>query len=292
MSKISSNKFILGTVQMGLKYGVNNSIGQVSLKDSFKILNYAFENGITTLDSAEAYGNAHQVIGKFHKKNPNRKFKIITKLPINTNKEILSKVDNYLIELDVDQIEVLMFHSYESYRNNIEKFNLLKQLQFKDKIKSIGVSVYTNDEIEKVISNNDVDVIQVPFNLLDNANFREDILSLAKSKGKKIHSRSALLQGLFFKKIDDRNRIVKSLKNELKKIYSIIKKNNLSISELALGYCLNQKYIDNTLIGIDSIEQLKDNFKSLNYELDINIKNEVNSIKVNDKNLLNPSLWG
>ena len=290
MSKISSNKLILGTVQMGLNYGVNNSSGQVSLKDSFKILNYAFENGITTLDSAEAYGNAHEVIGKFHQENPNRKFKIITKLPEDINKQISKKVGTYLIDLNIDQIEVLMFHSYESYTNNIERFDLLKQLKINNKIKSIGVSVYTNDEIEKVLINDDVDVIQVPFNLLDNANLRESILIKAKSKGKKIHSRSALLQGLFFKKIDN-NNTVQSLKNELIKISDISKNSNIPISDLAISYCLNQKYIDKTLIGVDSLSQLKENFKSLNNILNTEVTNEINSIKVKNYNLLNPSLW-
>ena len=71
MSKILNNKLILGTVQMGLPYGINNSTGKVSLEDSLEILDYAFENGIKTLDTAEAYGNAHEVIGIFHHHNPN-----------------------------------------------------------------------------------------------------------------------------------------------------------------------------------------------------------------------------
>ena len=283
MSKISSNKLILGTVQMGLNYGVNNSSGQVSLKDSFKILNYAFENGITTLDSAEAYGNAHEVIGKFHQENPNRKFKIITKLPKDINKQISKKVDTYLIDLNIDQIEVLMFHSYESYTNNIERFDLLKQLKINNKIKSIGVSVYTNDEIEKVLINDDVDVIQVPFNLLDNANLRESILIKAKSKGKKIHSRSALLQGLFFKKIDN-NNTVQSLKNELIKISDISKNSNIP---KVFEVCANQKYIDNN--GDDSLSQLKENFKSV--KMSVRCVKSIEEIKVKNYNLLNPSLW-
>ena len=96
---------------MGLNYGVNNSSGQVSLKDSFKILNYAFENGITTLDSAEAYGNAHEVIGKFHQENPNKIFKVITKLPKDINKQISKKVDVYLIDLNIIAMRVTLIIS-------------------------------------------------------------------------------------------------------------------------------------------------------------------------------------
>ena len=191
----------------------------------------------------------------------------ITKLPKDINGHISKKVDTYLIDLNISHIEVLMFHSYESYNNNIEKFNLLKQLKINNKIKSIGVSVYTNDEIEKVLINDDVDVIQVPFNLLDNANLRETILIKAKSEGKIIHTRSALLQGLFFKDKNDSNKIVQNLKNELILLSHISKRDNASILQLALSYCLKQKYIDNVIIGVDSLNQLVDNLDTLNYIL-------------------------
>ena len=60
MSKISSNKLILGTVQFGLDYGINNKLGKPNFKQSCEILSKAFDNGITTLDTAEAYGRCSQ----------------------------------------------------------------------------------------------------------------------------------------------------------------------------------------------------------------------------------------
>ena len=66
---------------MGLDYGVNNTYGKISNRQSFEILSLAFSNGINILDTAEVYGNSHHIIGNFHYKNPSSKFKIITKLP-------------------------------------------------------------------------------------------------------------------------------------------------------------------------------------------------------------------
>tara|TARA_B110000003_G_scaffold272896_1_gene309643 strand:+ start:7874 stop:8752 length:879 start_codon:yes stop_codon:yes gene_type:complete len=291
MSKILNSKFILGTVQMGLTYGINNTKGKISLDNSLKILEYAFDNGIETLDSAESYGNAHQVIGIFHNKNLTKKFKVITKLPHQINEDIVKKVDRYLKELNITQLDTLMFHSYASYKDNIENFDVLKKLKSKNKIKNLGVSVYTNNEIDKVILNEDVNVIQVPFNLLDNINLRNDILKKAKSKGKIIHTRSALLQGLFFKDKNDSNMIVQNLKNELTLLSDISKRDNVSISELALSYCLNQKTIDNVLIGVDSMNQLINNIKTVNYSLKQKTIDSINAIKVQNLDLLNPSLW-
>jgi len=291
MSETLNSKFILGTVQMGLPYGINNTKGKVSLDDSLEILGHAFDNGIRILDSAEAYGNAHEIIGKFHNKYPHKIFKVITKLPNRKNVDILVKVEDYLKELNLNQLETLMFHSYDSYQNNIENFNILNKLKSEKKIKSIGVSVYTNDEIEKVILNDNIDIIQLPFNLFDNTNLRSDILMKAKSKGKIIHTRSALLQGLFFKDLNDTNNIVQKLKKELALISEISRKENTSISALALSYCLIQKTIDNVLIGVDSLNQLKDNIKSIHYKISPQIIEHINTIKIKNLDLLNPSLW-
>ncbi len=284
-------KLILGTVQFGLNYGINNTSGKVSLSDSLKILNCAYENGIKILDSAEAYGNAHEVIGKFHSKNPEKIFKVITKLPNQINDNIAKKVDGYLKELNINQIDTLMFHSYKSYNNNIKNLGIFNRLKSEKKIKKLGVSVYTNDEIKKIILNNDIDVIQLPFNLFDNVNLRDDILQKAKIKGKIIHTRSALLQGLFFKDKNDSNETVQNLKSELNLLYDISKRDNVSISELALSYCLKQKTIDNVLIGVDSTDQLIDNIKAVKYNLKQKTINSINSIKVQNTDLLNPSLW-
>jgi len=291
MSKILNNKLILGTVQMGLSYGINNTTGKVSLEDSLEILEYAFDSGIKTLDTAEAYGNAHEVIGAFHDKNPNRKFKVITKLPNQINNNIVEKVESYLTDLNVNQLDTLLFHSFSSYSDNIKRFDILKKLKSDKKINNIGVSVYTNDEIEKVLLNDDIDIIQLPFNIFDNANLRNGILQKVKSKGKIVHARSALLQGLFFKDINDQNEIVQKLKNELILLSEISKNNKASISELALSYCLQQNTIDNVLIGVDSISQLMDNIKSVNYKIDSKTVDKINTIKVQNLDLLNPSLW-
>jgi len=286
-----NKKLILGTVQMGLAYGINNTSGKITLDDSLAILEYAYDNGIEILDTAEAYGNAHQVIGLFHKKYPTKNFEIITKLPNQLDGNIVEKVDNYLKELKVKQLHALLFHSFSSYKSSSNKFDDLRKLKFDQKIKNIGVSVYTNEEVEEVILNEDIDIIQLPFNLFDNINLRGEVMEKVKSSGKTIHTRSALLQGLFFKNTNDQNKIVQNLKNELLLLSNITKKHNITISQLALSYCLQQNTIDNVLIGVDSINQLKDNIESVNYKIKPEVLNEINLIKVKNTDLLNPSLW-
>lgn len=285
------NKLILGTVQMGLNYGVNNNFGKISFENSCAILSKAFELGIDTLDSAEAYGNAHQIIGDYHRLNPNIKFKLVTKIPHGT---ILDKIDEkirtYIDDLNVDHLEVLMFHSFNSYYNR-QIIEVLKDLKSLGIIKHIGVSVYTNAHIEALLLDDDVAVVQMPFNLLDNESLRGDLMKKLKENGKIIHTRSAFLQGLFFKEHSDNNPVFHKLSNELIAIKNIANEENICISKLALSYCLNQDTIDHVLIGVDSISQLIENLKALYHKINPITVNKINSIKIKNIDLLNPSLW-
>jgi aryl-alcohol dehydrogenase-like predicted oxidoreductase len=99
------------------------------------------------------------------------------------------------------------------------------------------------------------------------------------------------LQGLFFKDSQEQNAIVQQLKTEMNLIAAISKKENASIVELALSYCLQQNTIDNVLIGVDSLNQLRDNIKALNYSITPETIARINTIKVKNIAVLNPSLW-
>lgn len=285
-------KLILGTVQMGLDYGVNNNSGKIAVEDSHKILLESHKLGITTLDTAEAYGSAHQVIGDFHRCNPQYQFRIVTKIPQNIElEEITSKVEKYIEILNVKNLEVCMFHSFDSFIKNKNAIQELNDLKSKGKIHHIGVSVYTNSQIEYLIDEKSVSVVQIPFNLLDNYSIKGELIKRLKLSGKIIHTRSAFLQGLFFKNCNDSNVIIQKIKLELKILNNIALRAKCSMEELALSYCLSQKFVDNVIIGIDSIDQLRSNFKASGFKIENKVIDEIDLIKINDTDLLNPSLW-
>ena len=286
------NKLILGTVQFGLDYGINNTTGKLGTNQVLELLKIAYDHGIRILDTAEVYGNAHETIGDFHKKNGNSKFKIITKFPdVIRNNSINEIVLDYIKQLAVNSIEVLMFHSFESFKTNYKALDSLVELKSKGYVNNIGVSVYTNDHLKQLLNEDLITVIQLPFNMLDNFNLRGDLLSQLKKKGKLIHTRSAFLQGLFFKNTNEKTPIVQKLKTELEILNQIIIESNCSKEELALSYCLHQENIDNVIIGVDSVFQLNANIKAASYEIGQDVIKVINNIKVKDLDLLNPSLW-
>ena len=100
------------------------------------------------------------------------------------------------------------------------------------------------------------DVIQVPINIFDKRFFDKKIIKILKKKSVKIIGRS-VLQGLLFK---DKEYIFKNFKN-IKKIFSTIKnskKGESFISQLSLIWVFNLKALDNIVIGVDSLDHLRE----------------------------------
>ncbi len=287
-----TDKLILGTAQMGLDYGINNHKGKISEKESLSILKFAYQNGIKNIDCAESYGDAHKLIGSFHEKNPNLVFNINTKISKTTrNKNIHEIVKEFLKSLNSNQIHSLMFHSFSTYNSNINNFKDIIKLKESGIVKKIGVSAYSNSEIDNIINDDRIDLIQIPFNILDNSIEKIDLIKKAKSKGKIVQARSIFLQGLFFKDPNENYIIVEKLRDELKEIKRISSENNIPIINLALSYVLNQEYIDNVLIGVDSLSQLKQNLTSIDKEINENIVKSIEKIKTKNIDFLNPITW-
>ena len=287
-----NSKLILGTVQFGLKYGINNTIGKPSNDEVLSLLKVAYNSGIRILDTAEAYGNAHQLIGNYHNIRDNSKFKIINKLPHDIKHNLIkSKVIEYLNLMKVNTLDVMMFHSFDSFKSNYNALKTLSELKSNVLINNIGVSVYTNTQLESLLNEDLITVVQLPFNLLDNFSVRGDLINRLKEKGKVIHTRSAFLQGLFFKKSTDDISIVQALKPHLETLNKIAKKQGCSMEALALSYCIKQNNIDNVIIGVDSISQLNANIKAASYEVNEEAFECINNIDVENIDLLNPSLW-
>ena len=288
------NKLVLGTVQLGLDYGINNQLGKPSLQKAFEILNMAFEKGINILDTAEAYGDSHEIIGKFHKAYPNKPFQIITKLDANSDvlpDYFLEHIKSNCKTLCVERLHGYMFHNYNSFKDKIVLYEKLLQAKENQLIERAGISLYTNNELEDVLKHYpDFDFIQIPFNLFDNASKRQHILERAKAKNIEIPTRSVFLHGLFFKQNNTLSKKLKPLKPHLEHLNRIKEEYSLNTETLALQYVIQKQYIDRGLIGVETPEQVLSNIRiSANTkQVPHDLIDEIDIIEVE---LLNPSNW-
>ena len=283
-------KLIIGTVQFGLNYGITNKIGKIEEEELDKIFNFCNDNNIFYFDTAQDYGNCEEILSQYSNKYP--KFKIITK-----SKFMHKDIDNTLkISLDrFNKIEYFMLHSFEDFKNK-ELVNKLIYLKNKKKIKKIGVSLYNVEEAIEVLKNKNIDVIQIPFNYLDEQWFNSIFQNLLKKNNTEIHVRSIFLQGLLL------NKPVKYPKNIPEKefeyleniIERIINKLNITKLELCFAYINSFDWINKFLIGIDNFEHLKLNFNTINKNLKLTKEDIIfiQSITQNiNQDIINPSKW-
>jgi len=285
------NKLILGTVQFGISYGINNFIGLPSENTVHAILNKAYTSGITLLDTAAAYGLAENRIGSYHALNPNQHFVINTKFSKDTSITWLDSLVNSIQSMKIERIDTIMFHSFEAYQNNKSDLKKIYAIGFPVYFKRIGVSLYTNEELEALLEDDLVTVVQLPFNLLDNQLKRGSIIERLRERKKEIHTRSCFLQGLFFMdeaKIPEKIASVKPFLRELKRIAD---ENKIDMGQLALQYALSKDYIDRVLIGVETIQQLEKNISWAEEKIDSEILNQIDLIDVIALETLNPSQW-
>jgi aryl-alcohol dehydrogenase-like predicted oxidoreductase len=283
------NKLALGTVQLGLSYGINNKTGKPSQQEADRILDSALEENITMLDSAEAYGESLHVIGSYLHHHPKAKFNIISKF-VENGESILEKFNSSLKILNNSGLYAYMYHRFDDYQLGRSKSTLLR-LRDEGKIKKIGVSVYSIEELMLIVQDPDVDLVQLPFNLFDASEEKKTIMADAKSKRKEIHVRSIFLQGLFFKRPGDLTGNLQELFEPLSTFQRTINKYNLTIIQACLNFALHNPLIDKVIIGVETVAQLKQNLDALLSDFPTEVVESLESIEVSNRALLNPSKW-
>ena len=252
MSTIIS-KIGLGTVQFGTNYGISNTSGKTTLSEVGKIIQYAEKSSIQYLDTAYAYGDAEEVLGRFNLSS----FNVISKyIPNKTN--LSDQFSHSLIRLNIPS-----FYGYLAHRpldlidNN--KINWKTLLRFKEegKVKKIGASFNTVEEIEQVLNHDIVlDIIQVPYNYFDTR--FEKLIKKLKKENVEVHSRSAFLQGLFF----CNPHTLSDYFNDIKPLLSKLQQQD-DLAQQLLHYVLEKQFIDVVNIGVNDLKQLRENVEGI-----------------------------
>jgi aryl-alcohol dehydrogenase-like predicted oxidoreductase len=281
-------KLALGTVQFGLKYGINNISGVPTNVELESILMLAKKAGIELLDSAQGYGDAEERLGKFSEYD----FQVITKFKkLGSGYPFHEELRESLNKLNTECVYGYIAHDGDLLIENPQWWQGLQEAKSQGLVKKIGYSLYSVNQLESLLSKKMIpDLIQFPFNIFDQrfAPYMSELVSL----GVEIHTRSVYLQGLLQMNPERLSNNLEQLKTNLIKLRDIAVQNNLSISELCLGFALSNPLINNVVIGIDNASQLDENiYISQKDSLSKEVIRELLSIKVTKLNLLNPSNW-
>lgn len=285
------NRIILGTAQFGMNYGINNVRGKIPYSEVLEISKFAYENGIDTLDTAYSYGESEEILGKAISNN-SLKFNIISKLPnVENEKDVESIFYKTLERLKQKKIYGYLFHSFETFKNHEYIFDIFQKLKHSKKIEKIGFSLYYPSEIDYLFENNiDFDIVQIPYSIFDQR--FENYFPLLKERDIEIHVRSVFLQGLFFKKPEELNGNFTSIKEEIKAINRISKNMDTTIASICLKFALMNRNIDKVVVGVDSIENLKENLQGIKEKItDNKYYYLLKDMKVDDEKIILPLNW-
>ena len=290
-------KMILGTVQLGMPYGITNAVGQPGMQEAMDILDYAFQNGVDILDTASSYGDSEKVIGNYINQHNDKIFRVCTKLSVNMEKmNIADCCKESRQKLGVDKLYVYYLHRFEQCKND----NVLQQLlRLKEsgQITNIGISIYQPDELQYIIENlcDVIDVVQIPFNVMDNSRWTQDeLLGRANKKGIKLYARSIFLQGVILSNIDSEICQKMEITSQMTRLQDIAKSLKRSVAQLAIDYVSSIEEIERWLIGCETVEQIKENIGLCKNarQLESNICEEIKQISqsVSEK-VIDPRKW-
>lgn len=293
----------LGTAQLGVHYGIANTMGQPSMREAHDIVRAAIEGGINSFDTAASYGNSEDILGEFFCSRTAPV--IITKIGLNINtdpREIRNKIREEAAasskRLKINPIPVLMLHNLllpESYFGAV--LDGFRDCCSDGVAAFFGISCGADSEsLRKLIRIADdpvISYVQLPVNVADQRPLLYDVLSRMHAKGIRVFARSVYLQGLLLLPEKD-------IPDDLREIVPLIRKLSLlsaetgwSVQQLAVAYVRDMPGVHSLVIGAETAGQVESNVSLMNGpELDPLLRatmiEEAGSLS---EYVLNPALW-
>lgn len=254
------SQLILGTVQFGLDYGITNSSGEIPDQVVQQMLVFAEEHDIRIFDTAADYGNSQYRLGQLAPiGNSNRyvtKFSLPTDGSSPTHENVYS--DSMKL-LQVEKLHGVLFHKLEDLRDSrLEKtLEILRAGRDAGILSKIGVSIYNKADLELALEVfPDLDLLQLPANVLDMNLLESDEVHKLKSRGVEIHVRSVFLQGLLLTSPSQLSDFFEPLKPALIKLQNVAAKTGKSVLELVLAKIRHHRYVDAVLVGATTLGEL------------------------------------
>lgn len=258
-----------GGVEIGMPYGigVKNKSDMLSEKDAVHLLHAAMDSGINFFDTARLYGTSENIMGKAFK---DRRLEAIintkcvhlrdTNGNLPNGKQLKKAIETSLKEslkaLQTDYVDIFMVHNADiEILENESISRIFADLKKAGVARAIGVSTYLPEETQMVLETGMWDVIQLPFNLMDQR--QKDFFDLALQNGIGLVVRSVLLKGLLSDKGTSLHPALINVENHIKSYQKLMKGPIRDLATLATKFVLSFEEVSSVLIGIDRMDYLR-----------------------------------
>lgn len=296
-------KLALGTVQLGLPYGINNKTGKPSRDAAFAILDTAIKSGVTMFDTASLYGDAEEVLGEFIAlRRLENHVSVVSKMRALTADDFSRGIVSVMRDEAEKSIKRLRMPVLDGYLlhdptgvYNAEILSGLAALKKSGRVKKVGVSIYEEKDALYAASLGSIDYIQIPYNIFDQRLDKTDFFALTKKNNITVFARSAFLQGLLLMEADAIPKHLAEAKGYIQKLDAIIQEYGLTREQVALLFSYFNGNIDYVVVGVDTREQLEEHVHTVtklkNYEECLKKIKDVFLAMDISKNIISPNLW-
>ena len=269
-----------------------NNEGDNKSIESIKI---SYENGINFFDTAPVYGFGHseKLIGKALKEVRDEVV-IATKCGLRWGKEslsslrkdasrksILEEIDQSLRRLDTDRIDLYQVHWPDLETSHNETMETLLEIQNQGKIRYIGLSNYSAEQIKESLQYGKIISLQPEFSLLAREIEKDTVpLCLEKKIGIIAYSplASGVLTGKYHKKTkfkDWRSKgIIGTFTGEgfvdniskVDRLREIAREEGKTCGQTAINWVLRQPGLVTALVGVKNSSQMEENIKAIGWQ--------------------------
>lgn len=251
------------------------------------VVRQAINHGINLLDTAYIYGpeRSEELVGEVVKEYPREQIKIATKgsREFDENQEVHQKnqpeylkqqVENSLKRLQTDYIDLYYIHFPDDNTPKDQAVAALQELKEQGKIKAIGVSNFTLDQLKEANKDGYVDVVQLEYNLLHREN--EAVLQYCVDHQITFIPYFPLASGILAGKYDENTKfsdhrttrrdfipgVFEENVRRVKALESLAAAHQTSIANIVLAFYLTRPAIDVIIPGAKRAEQVVENIKA------------------------------
>lgn len=278
-----------------------NAVGGYNLFPNLKdddgraLVRVALDNGINLLDTAYVYGLGHseELVGEVMKEYDRDKIILATKgaqdfssgeQVIDNRPEFLTdQVNKSLKRLGTDYIDIFYIHFPDHDTPKAEAVGALQKLKEAGKIRAIGISNFSLDQIKEANADGYVDIVEDEFSLLHQDHLTEGMLDYLHdhqiSFVPYFPLASGLLTGKYDHKIDFpaddiRSQIADFTEPRFSKVLKavdvvrpIAKTHQATVAQVVLAWYMQNPLISVVIPGAKRAEQVKANAHALDITL-------------------------
>lgn len=270
----------LGTVELGLPYGLPGSEARPTVREAERLLHHALDRGINHLDTARAYGDSEAIIGGVLG-GRRQEVVLTTKVSGGDAKSMQESVETSLRHLRTDRVDILMLHS--AFEPAAAEH--LLAVRERGYCRYVGASVYGPEAALTAIDSGLVDCLQLGYSPLDRRPEKE-VFRRAEVAGVGIIARSVLLKGA----LSHRYRNLPASYADLQAAVARLERFGLPLPELAYRYVRSQSQVATVLAGTAHVAEL-DEILSYSEPLPPELSEAIRREPLLAETWLHPGLW-